>query len=87
MAEPSWLRIAPRRGDTLHVDDLVDHIRQVGVDTEREVAPLVVVADGDLPAHVAHLTGILIRFAQADAGCNVELEQNVVRRLVVPVGP
>ena len=78
-------RAAAARG-ALHVDDLVDHVRQVGLDAEREIAPLVMIPDGDLPTHVAHRSGILIGGAETDDRRDIERKQNIVGLLVIPVG-
>jgi hypothetical protein len=69
-----------------HVHDLVDDVGEVGLHAEVEIAPAVVVADGNLPAVVGDDAGVLVRRSESDGGGDVELHQDAVGLLVVVVG-
>ena len=70
----------------LHVHNLVDDVGKICLHAEVEIAPTVVVSDGNLPAVVGDDAGVLVGRSESDGGGDVELHQDAVGLLVVVVG-
>ena len=73
------------RGLALHVEDFVAHVREVRLDAEREIAPLVIVGHADFPTAVADFSGILVRGVEADSERHIQFHEDAVGDLVIPV--